>query len=129
MSSDDVAFSEILPVGCPPNDAIKSDGRTAFRLIKMNPPIPEDFFSHSKLAKRKPPDVPLCNWMSCSLNADKVPLINFRKMPRFKDFKFIAVLRLEKESGMIKEKNGHIDFWMYASFNPIDACEIESADP
>ncbi|MBF0154878.1 MAG: hypothetical protein HQL64_14145 [Magnetococcales bacterium] len=125
-------FAEDLPYDCPPSSAVECDERLAYRFLKSSPATMESFHSHAKLGKRKPKDVPECFWASCSLiDIDRKDILESRrKIPKFKN-KPVAVIQLDCQSGMIKSSNsGHVDFWMYSSFNPLAAIKsVEGVDP
>jgi hypothetical protein len=44
-----------------------------------------------------------------------------RKLKSLKKYNFVAELRIEAKSGRLKEDPGHIDFWMYDTFDPLTA--------
>lgn len=114
-------FAETLPNGCPPSDAIESDGRMAIRLLKSPNPTEKDFYSHAKLGKRKPESVSFCVWASCSLSSIQ-SATNLPKLPKLRGKDYYTKIILKKESGMLKvSDSGHIDFWMYATFDPVGA--------
>ncbi|WP_417826463.1 hypothetical protein [Thalassospira povalilytica] len=122
-------FIEDLPDNCPPDDAQNPEEQYVLRLVSGTDITSEDFFSHAKLGKERPENCCSCKWSSCSVFA--LPKGNHRtiahmKLPKLRDRKFAAKLKVFPQSGLVKEsksKNGHLDFWMFSTFNPIDHIE------
>ena len=122
-------FKEDLSAGCPPHDSIEPKGFSVLRFIKSLPVQEKDFHSHAKLGKPLPKSghVSQCRWASCSVfkkKNNKNQIFAMKRLPRFKKFMCIAEIKLDSESGMLKEtdpKSGHIDFWMYSEFDPVKA--------
>ena len=121
-------FKETLPPSCPPKDAVKGAYEKAFRLVPANPATEEDFKSHAAKGKNPPPDADLCRWASCSLFTVKPTAATL--LPRLRaKYSFVAILKLVSGCGYMKEENGHIDFWMFKSFDPVAAIlAIEKLD-
>ncbi|MEO5372190.1 MAG: hypothetical protein H7833_19145 [Magnetococcus sp. DMHC-1] len=128
-------FAESLPANCPPQDAVESDERVAFRCVKSSTPTDVDFYSYAKLdnlgieKRGRAKGVTPCRWASCSVGNIRYIRDMIKKFPRFRK-SYIVKIKLNREAGMIQpSNNGHIDFWMYASFNPLGAIiyDIEKA--
>lgn len=121
-------YIEELPDGCPPDDAVDTDDRLVLRLVPSDNVQIEDFHSHAKLGKSKPKDICGCRWASCSVfnspDAQHSPNAMV-KLPRVRNkaLKFVAELALNPSSGKLKDAptGGHVDLWMYDSFDPIKA--------
>jgi hypothetical protein len=65
--------------------------------------------------------VPL-RWAACSL-FESIDIIK-KKLVAYKSlrkYKFAACVKLPDQSGYLIEDNGHIDFWMFDSFDPVAA--------
>lgn len=114
-------FRELLPDGCPPNHASEIACPRAFRLISAAKPELKHFLS-SAAEKACPLAVDPCRWSSCSLYTNLDTLRKKREtFPRLRKMSFFAEINIAANSGKIISENSHIDFWMFASFDPIKA--------
>ncbi|MDE8350014.1 MAG: hypothetical protein POG74_11125 [Acidocella sp.] len=119
-------FRENLAVDCkcPPDDATVPEEAWVFRLVPSDPVELEHFDSHAKNSKLKPSGVDSCRWASCSVFRETTSIT---KLPKPKGMRYIAKFKINRQSGLIKESNhGHLDLWMFATFNPLDNCTIVS---
>ena len=122
-------YREILPDGCPPNDAMDTCEMSLLRLVPSASPTEADFDSHAKLGKVLPKGVCGCRWASCSMfkaiRGEHIP-VAITKLPKVRNKKLthIAEIRIDQNSGKFKEAdtgNCHVDLWMYAGFDPMSA--------
>jgi prenyltransferase beta subunit len=96
-----------------------------FRLLKTSPVKQADFHSHKKLGLVAPASVDECRWASCSVYDDLDRVQNMQRLPRFKKHKYVARLTLGRNAGRVtKGANGHYDWWIYNSFDPVIASVI-----
>jgi len=116
---------EELPDQCPPAKALDVGIDEAFRVIPFENPTLDDFKSYAAQKKRAPPGVDLCRWASCSLCVTKEQAtILAGKLPKLREKDpHVVKLSIKKGSGRsMKNYSGtHIDFWMFATFNPLTA--------
>jgi len=84
-------------------------------------PAPDHFASNQAKGETPPPGFDLCRWASCSLFGDMATVQKKRKLPKLKNYPFIAELKITAASGRMMEKSAHIDFWMSETFDPITA--------
>ncbi|UWQ55107.1 hypothetical protein [Leisingera caerulea] len=111
-------FLEELPVGCPPDDAEDGLLEEVWRFHQGVTPKPEHFFSHAKLGKNNHRNVCQCVFSSCSLFKTKRAR-QMAKLPFFKK-KMASELKIPAKSGkFLQGRDGHVDFWMYTSFDPL----------
>ncbi len=125
-------YAESLPDQCPPSNAINTDERMVLRLVKNSHFSESDFYSHAKLNKPLPKDVCECRWASCSvfsLPEGKHVAQAISKLPKVRDRKYVATIKLSPIAGKMEissSRRGHIEFWMYDSFNLKDSiCEVK----
>lgn len=117
-----LGFREKLPNGCPPSDATDRECSEAYRLVPSVTPVATDFASNAAKNEKPPPKCDLCKWASCSLYQDMEILR--KKRDTFKNlrkFEYVAKLKIKVCSGFTLVANGHIDFWMFDTFDPISA--------
>lgn len=119
-------FLEDLPDGCPPEDATPPEAASVIRLAKDPHPDPAHFASHA--ARGLPLRGPMtCSYASCSLffhDAGFDQLNAMRRLPRFKNFKYAYILKVDANSGLgLAGAGKHLDLWMFKSFNPVSAIE------
>lgn len=121
-----MGFRESLPADCPPTHAHEDECARAFRFVLAKSPVVGDFASHA--AKQMPLpegiDVCPCRWASCSLYSDLATVHKKRKIKSLKKYPFIAELKIAAKSGRLVENSGHIDFWMYDTFDPLAAIVV-----
>jgi hypothetical protein len=118
-----MGFWEELPDQCPPAKAADIEISDAYRCVTSDSPTKDDFLSQ---AARKRPLNPLadpCKHSSCSLFtcADKAKNIAYRLPKPREGGPFVAHLTIESGAGVSLEKNKHVDFWMYDTFDPVAA--------
>lgn len=122
-------YKEVLPTGavCPPADAYEPTGMVGFRAVHQYPPQETCFGSHAALEKKRPPDIDLCSWSSCSLFVSSDKLKSQFSLPKLRKRGFTHVVRvtLTHVSGKVKVKNQHIDWWRYANFDVVNASVLE----
>jgi hypothetical protein len=118
-------FRENLAVDCtcPPTDATAPDEAWVFRLVPTDHVESKHFDSYAKINLiPRPPSVDACRWASCSVYRETTAIT---KLPKVRGMRFVAKFKIDKKSGLAKEKkSGHLDFWMYAAFNPLETCTI-----
>lgn len=128
----DSMYCEELPEACPPLDAVGNPLSNVYRRVDTAAPVASDFASHAFLGKEPKFPVDPCKWASCSFFRDKKKISDIsKKLPKPRTFaNFIAQLDIPADTGRWKEdKKGHIDFWMYASFDPLSAIvDIQPVD-
>jgi hypothetical protein len=117
-------FLEQLPDGCPPTDALPPEPCDVIRLAKGSTPTHADFASHA--ARGLPLRGPMtCSYASCSLfyhDAGAEQLNAMRRLPRFKNFKYAYIVRVDQGSGVgIAGGGKHLDLWMFKAFDPVAA--------
>ncbi len=113
-------FAEALPPQCPPNDAEDIPLVAVYRLVQTQQPSPKDFLSHAALGRPHGHGMSACAWASCSLVLDA--LVQIKRWPRMRDeYHFAVKLSVPKGAGLSKGKkdSNHINFWPFASFDPI----------
>jgi len=121
-----MVWSETLPQGCPPSDALEPNNMEVFRLVKTIPPTEVDFYSHRKLEPEKVFHVSECIARSISVFNDLSACNAVKKLPKFKNETFHTIkMLLDSECGVVLNRNGihHFSFWMRDSFNPIERHE------
>ena len=118
-------FRETLPANCPPHDAAPLPAQTALRLVPADPACPADFDSHAAAGRQCPKSWAPCEWASCSMfiaNVRREVLTDLRKFPNLRHMTQIAHVSVGPSAGVAKIKaSGHIDLWMYATFDPVAA--------
>ncbi|WP_407193222.1 hypothetical protein [Bradyrhizobium sp. STM 3566] len=117
-----MVFKERLPVNCPPSGSHQNGHQGVYRLCSTNPPTATDFLSAAAKNEPAPPVVDLCRWSSCSLFTDlatvKKKRSTFKKLQKYG---FAAVMTIPPKSGHSEQANAHIDFWMFDTFDPVNA--------
>lgn len=117
-------YEETLPQGCPPSNATEPINLVVFRLLRTDTIGHEDFHSHTKLGLALPAGVDDCRWASCSVFDDLSKAAGLKRLPKFKNSR-IARLTLTRDAGcVLKGGNGHYDWWMYRTFDPVAASTI-----
>ena len=113
-------FKEALPASCPPNHALGGACESAFRLIETAKPLATDFASSAAKKLPKPLKVDDCRWASCSLFATIELLRTKQKVfPKLRKCNFYVEIKIPANAGRHVTENGHIDFWMFTSFDPL----------
>jgi hypothetical protein len=108
---------------CPLSTGVP-DNITVYRFIENNPPIIDDFWSHSKKGKRILPMVNECQWRSCSVftSLDVVMDMHVNGIPKFRSMKILKMI-LHKDDGCILCSGSHCDWWISTTFD-ISKCII-----
>jgi hypothetical protein len=104
-------FPDDWPVGCPSQDAEPAQGEV-YRLVKTNPPGPQDFKTNHDMGTRKNTDP--CLRCGLSVFRQKVDAEHlYRAYPRLG--KFIAKGMLKPEHGVTKQtgRPTHTTWWPY----------------
>ncbi len=123
-----MSYREPLPEGCPPDDAEEiAVGREVFRLVRTNPPTPDDFQS---LRAEKPNAVfrvSECQARGLSVFADRRDSEKALKLPRLRG-RLICRLRLEAGAGRIQQtgRPSHHTWWPLADFDILAHCGVET---
>lgn len=117
-------FKEVLPAGCPTQDDGICVGKYVLRFIAGPQATPQDFLSHAALKKPRPKDIDLCSWHSCSCwdaSVAEHKVLGMLALPRLrKRYSHVAKMWIDEKAGRLRVKDtGHIDLWMYASFDPV----------
>jgi len=120
-------FKEMLPGGCPVDEARNLPEQVVVRLVSREALDATDFASHAALGKSRPDEICPCKWSSCSVFGGRKGLqtaIDMVALPRYrKRFSHLAHLQIDGRSGLgvVNDKSGHIDLWMFSSFDPVSA--------
>jgi len=111
-------FREELPAQCPPAHAAAPDDLEVFRVMRTDLPTVEAFDSQAKLGtvSLEGRDAEFaCRASSCSVFSQIAGATKLTKLPKFRDCKFIAHLRLNANSGMVHNSSGyHWDWWIFS---------------
>ena len=129
-----VVFKENLPPSCPPSTAIALSKQILIRLVPANPATAKDFASYAALGRTCPAGSDPCKWASCSMFLETAPrenLIGLLRLPNLRRMKFIARIAVEPSSGKaeVAQRTGHVSFWMYESYDPVDAIQTLESFP
>lgn len=120
-----MAFWEHLPEQCPPEEAVEQQIDLAFRVVFSNPVKLEHFKSHAALGRPKPPKVDNCRYSSCSLFTSKEAAKSIARLPRMRaKHPFVAHVTLPQGAGVWVAQRDHIDFWLYAEFDPLTSVSL-----
>ena len=115
-------FRELLPDNCPPEDAHMGGYEVLYRFVPATPATNGDFDSHAAKGKAPPPTVDPCRWSSCSFFRSRKDALSKLKLPKAKArFSHFAVVNVPQGSGYSVEKSGHVDLWMFSTFDPVSA--------
>lgn len=123
-----MSYREPLPEGCPPDDAEEiAASREVFRLVRTDPPTPEDFRS---LRTEKPAavfSVSECQARGLSVFAERRDSERALKLPTLRG-RLICRLRLEAGAGRIQPtgRPSHHTWWPLESFPILERCEVEA---
>lgn len=127
---DNLDFKEALPEQCPPSGAIDDALDGVCRFLPFSPPeSSKNYQSHAELGKPTG-NATECKARSCSLFRYSHVAKQAMKIGAFRKMK-VAILNIPQGSGMhLNGKNGHIDFWMAADFEPANSVAqlCDSAD-
>lgn len=126
MAIHNPEFAEVLPDQCPPTDALAKFNFNVVRLVPGSQATYADFASHAAKGMAIRGDCDPCRWASCSLflapDRDLKGPTPVMKLPRLRNLCYLAFLTVDGSSGQcLPGARGHLDFWMYASFAPVEA--------
>lgn len=100
--------------------------QVVLRFICAEKATPDDFKSYAALGNTKV-GVDPCRLSSCSFRVRDTPihvLAGMRKLPGLKHCTHLAHVLVDENSGKAKISSyGHIDLWLYASFDPLKAIQ------
>ena len=118
-----MTYRELLPEGCPPDDAWEITAhRAVYRLVRNNPPTDDDF--RSQRAFRR---VTECQSRGVSVFADQRDAERQTEIPRLKG---LAVCQVDLVSGAGRiQKTGrssHYTWWPYANYDILTNCQMVS---
>jgi len=121
-------FRELLPEGCPPDDADEVFAeRDVFRLVRTHSPTIDDFRSH----RAEKPDgkfgVSECQARGLSVHVDRRDSERALKLPALRG-RFICLVHLRAGAGRIQQtgRPSHHTWWPLAEFNILANCEPEA---
>lgn len=114
-------WNEMLPINCPPNDALNPNGKVFYRLGKTDIPSKTDFCSQRALQPSKEfSGVDECIACSISVFDNLEKCKKMLKLPRMrKRFKTVFEVNLTSDDGKFKKTFGenHYSWWMTKSFD------------
>ena len=115
-------YKEKLPeTSCPPNESLEDSLSEVWRFIPEPTAKMEDFLSHNAKGHINRRNADECAFASCSLFNSIARVRELAKTQFFKKM-HAAELNIPKNSGKYTVgSKGHIDFWMYDSFDPLSA--------
>jgi hypothetical protein len=93
----------------------------AYRLLPSAPALADHFESLAAKGKQMPPGMDPCRWASCSLCCNMKVVHKKRKLKSLQKYTHVAKMKIAAGSGTLLIGGGHIDFWMYDTFDPISA--------
>jgi hypothetical protein len=116
-------FWEVLPDKCPPEKAADVAIAVAYRCVTSEKPSKSDFLSQAAKKRALLPLGDACKHASCSLFTcpDKAQNIAYRLPKPREGGPFVAHLTISTGAGVSLQKNKHVDFWMYDTFDPVAA--------
>lgn len=126
-----MSYRDSLPAGCPPDVAEEiATTRVVFRLVRTDPPTPDDFLSQrQEKPDRLFPGVTECQACGLSVFADRRDAVaKALKLPRLKNHKLCRVTLLTG-AGRIQQtfQPSHHTWWPLAAFNILAHCGVETA--
>jgi len=124
-------FREDLPAQCPPAHAASPNDLEVFRLMRTEQATIAAFDSQVKLGTidvdGHAPEF-RCRASSCSVFSDISGARKLKKLPKFRNYNFIAHLTLDESAGLVHNSSGyHWDWWIFADCD-ILACVTEVSD-
>lgn len=125
MNRNSKKFKETLPANCPPSQAEHLSDQLVIRFVPQKPATPDHFMSSAAKGDPRPRSVSPCRWASCSvfeatIKPEKID--GLLKYPKLRSMKFQAFLKINSTAGVCTTADsGHIDLWMYDSFDPVAA--------
>ena len=123
MNSSTNFLEDLPPTNCPPSEA-EDKAFVAWRFVSTSNQTElamDHFLSFAALGEFRPGADP-CVMRACSLFAsrDCSGFKSARRLPKLRA-KHIAEVSIPNGAGQSLENNkGHISFWMYSSFSPMD---------
>ena len=126
-----MSFRDSLPAGCPPDAAEEITApRAVFRLVRTDPPTPNDFLSQ----RQENPDKVFAGISECvvcglSVFADKQDAVaKALKLQHLKNRKICRVT-LATGAGRIQPtfQPSHHTWWPLAAFDILRHCEVDAA--
>lgn len=99
-----------------------------YRLVFSNPASIEHFKSHAALGKPAVPGVDSCRWSSCSLFTSKDAVSSIGRLPKMRaKGPHVAHVSIPQGAGKWKASGNHVDFWIYAGFDPLTSVQLVEA--
>jgi hypothetical protein len=99
-----------------------------FRLIPTAKPVADDFASSAALKTPKPYSVNDCRWASCSMFTTLKALKKKQStFPKLRKLTFFVEMAIPSGAGKHISDREHVDFWMFADFDPIKAIKKVAA--
>jgi hypothetical protein len=114
---------------CPPEDAVEKDC-SLFRLVKNNPPRPEDFASHFSLNLAPKADPCIRRSLSVYPTLNESIEKSHELKERFPDRDYgshVAECEITVNHGSIKQTGAdakHLSWWVCVDVNPIETIRI-----
>ena len=126
-----MSYRDPLPEGCPPGAAEElATHRVVFRLVRTDPPTPDDFLSRrQEKPERTFPGVTECQACGLSVFADRRDAeAKALKLPHLKNRK-ICQVTLSAGAGRIQQtfQPSHHTWWPLAAFDILAHCGVEIA--
>lgn len=122
-----MTFRELLPDGCPPDEAEEITGsRVVFRLVRNMPPDDDDFRSQrTEQPSRVFRGVTECQARGLSVHADHRDSENALKLPALQG-RTICRIALDNGAGYIQQtgRPSHHTWWPWANFNILGHCSL-----
>ncbi len=121
-------YREPLPEGCPPDAADEiAAAREVFRLVRNNPPTPDDFQSQRAEKPEAVFHISECQARGLSVFAQRRDSERALKLPTLRG-RLICRLRLEAGAGRIQQtgRPTHHTWWPLAAFDVLAHCGVES---
>ena len=120
-------FREVLPEGCPPEDAEEiSQACVVFRLTRTNPPTLDDFKSQrAENPNKKFRGVSECQARGLSVFTDSRDLTRVLKLRHMRG-RSICRVQLDRGAGFIMQmgQRNHYTWWPLADFDILASCSI-----
>lgn len=119
-----ILFAESLPDDCPPIDAEPPAAQKFIRFADGPTPSAVAFLSYTGLGKPVNGGASLCQYASCSMLTVKSrgELRALWALPKYRRFSHAMIVDVHPGAGLAKiGKKGHVDVWLYASFNAVAA--------
>jgi hypothetical protein len=125
-----MSYRDSLPDSCPPDAAEEiTDSRVVFRLVRTDPPTPNDFLSkRQENPSKMVPGVTECQMCGLSVFVDKQDVVTkVLKLPYFKNRKICRVT-LTAGAGRIQPtfQLSHHTWWPLAAFDILEHCGVET---